>query len=122
MSRRWFETRIGYGYYLALPIGLASAISIQYHLVIIRVELLNDIFPHFWPFAAFAGVVVPLIAMLGGAIHRKYLLKVDQDILIEQNPKLAHYLRVIMEGDKANPQERKKTLNDLKRIERGGKQ
>ncbi len=120
LSRRWFETRIGYGYYLALPIGLATAISVQYHFVIIRVEALNDIFPHFWPFAIFAGITIPLIAMLGGAIHRKYLLKVDQDILIEQNPKLARFLRIIMEDRYQFPynEEREKAIIELKEIEK----
>jgi len=86
LRRRWMELRLGHTTYLVFFISAVNFVLISYRLLIERVPFLEKMFPSLWIFAVvFSAIYIPL-AILIGRWHRLRQLKIDQTILVEQNP------------------------------------
>ncbi len=88
LYRSWFYFRIGYGTYIALPVGLASNVVVLYELAIIKNKYLSPIFTSLTIFTAVALVVFIPVGILVGLYHMKRTgaFAADASVSIESNP------------------------------------
>jgi hypothetical protein len=75
-KRRWLEFRWGYSY-IQYALGGINFLTITYYLLIERVPALKSIFPHFYMYAITGVIVLPLVAVTVGHLHKKQQLRTD---------------------------------------------
>ncbi len=88
LYRSWFYFRIGYGTYIALPVGLASNAVVLYELAIIKNRYLSPIFTSLTVFAVVALIVFIPVGILVGLYHMKRTgaFAADASVGTESNP------------------------------------
>ena len=88
--RMWYYFRVGYSTYLTFFLGFATTLVTVYYLAINNIPTLQELFPHFWLFAAIALIVGVPAACIIGWFHMKgsALWKSEVDITAEANPYL----------------------------------
>lgn len=119
--RRWFDFRQGHSVYLIFLLTFANFILIFHRLLIERVEFLHEIFAELWVFVlVFAAIYVPT-AIIIGAWHRKTQIKIEADVVMQQNPLFAKILRTLLDIQTGNISKKEiEEMRDLlKRIEEG---
>ncbi len=89
LFRLWFYFRRGYSNYLALAVGFVNFVTIQYYLLVQRVEFLGWLFPRLLAFALAAAPSLLLLATLLGWLDAKRgAIRTEVSIVAEQNPVL----------------------------------
>lgn len=88
LFRAWFYFRIGYGTYIALPVGIASNLVILYELGIAHNLYLHPIFPSLTFFALLALIIFFPISTFLGLYHMKRTpaFAADAAVQTESNP------------------------------------
>lgn len=123
IRKRWFEFRTGHTTYLIFMLTFVNFILIAYRLLIERVPFFNEIIPELWIFVLiFLSIYIPLSIIIGNW-HRRSQLKVDQTILMEQNPFNAKLFRILIdfESGKISSEQIQKFRDQLYEIEKKGK-
>jgi len=120
MRSRWYEFRLGHSTYLIFMLTFVNFILISYRLLIERIPFLQKFIPELWIFAIlFLGIYIP-VAIIIGFWHRKTQLKVEQTLLLQQNPFIAKLFRTMLDVQtkKATKEEIEKFREFLINIER----
>lgn len=88
LFRAWFYFRIGYGTYIALPVGIASNLVILYELAVAHNTILHPIFPSLTFFAILAVIIFFPIGTFLGLYHMKRTpaFAADAAVQTEANP------------------------------------
>ena len=86
--RAWYYFRIGYGTYIAFPLGFASTMVIIYELALKDVPAINVFFPHLYIFAIAALLILTPISIYAGLYHlrRTGAYSAEASVLTESNP------------------------------------
>src|SRR5689334_2887914 len=86
--RAWYYFRIGYGTYIAFPLGFASTMVIIYELAFKDVPAISAYFPHLYIFAIGALLVIIPISIYAGLYHirRTGAYSAEASVLTESNP------------------------------------
>jgi hypothetical protein len=86
--RSWYYFRIGYGTYVAFPLGFASTMIVIYALAIVPVPFIHDIFQHLYVFGIVSILVVGPISIYAGLYHikRTGAYSAEASVLTESNP------------------------------------
>ena len=97
MRRRWWEFRQGHGIYLIFLLTFVNFILISYRLLIEKIPFLNNLIPELWVFVImFLGFYIPA-AILIGSWHRRTQLRVENTVMMEQNPFFAKMFRTMLD-------------------------
>jgi len=97
MRRRWWEFRQGHGIYLIFLLTFVNFILISYRLLIEKIPFLNNLIPELWVFVImFLGFYIPA-AILIGTWHRRTQLRVENTVMMEQNPFFAKMFRTMLD-------------------------
>jgi len=112
--RRWFDFRQGHAVYLIFILTFANFVLIFHRLLIERIEFLDQIFSELWVFALFFVLVYIPLAILIGAWHRKTQLKVENEVILRQNPLWAKMFRTLI--DIELKQISKEELNEIRKL------
>jgi uncharacterized protein YneF (UPF0154 family) len=97
MRRRWWEFRQGHGIYLIFLLTFVNFILISYRLLIEQIPFLNNLIPELWVFVImFLGFYIPA-AILIGSWHRRTQLRVENTVMMEQNPFFAKMFRTMLD-------------------------
>src|SRR6267378_5350239 len=86
--RSWYYFRIGYGTYVAFPLGFASTMIVIYQLALVNVPYLHQYFPHLYLFGIVALVILGPISIYAGLYHikRTGAYSAEASLLTESNP------------------------------------
>jgi hypothetical protein len=86
--RSWYYFRIGYGTYVAFPLGFASTMIVIYELALKDVPQIHDYFPHLYVFGIVALVFLGPISIYAGLYHikRTGAYSAEASVLTESNP------------------------------------
>ena len=86
--RSWYYFRIGYGTYIAFPLGFASTMVIIYELAFKDVDAIKIIFPRLYIFAIAALLILTPISIYAGLYHlrRTGAYSAEASVLTESNP------------------------------------
>ncbi len=86
--RSWYYFRIGYGTYVAFPLGFASTMIVIYALAIVPVPFLHDIFSHLYIFGIVGLLIIGPISIYAGLYHikRTGAYSAEASVLTESNP------------------------------------
>jgi len=86
--RSWYYFRIGYGTYVAFPLGFASTMIVIYALAIVPVPFLHDIFSHLYIFGIVGFLIIGPISIYAGLYHikRTGAYSAEASVLTESNP------------------------------------
>jgi hypothetical protein len=86
--RSWYYFRIGYGTYIAFPLGFASTMVIIYELALKDVPAINAYFPRLYIFAVAALLTLTPISIYAGLYHirRTGAYSAEASVLTESNP------------------------------------
>lgn len=86
--RSWYYFRIGYGTYIAFPLGFASTMVIIYELAFKDVDAIKILFPHLYIFAIAALLILTPISIYAGLYHlrRTGAYSAEASVLTESNP------------------------------------
>ncbi len=68
--RSWYYFRIGYGVYVAFPLGFASTMIVIYELALKDVPQIHDYFPHLYIFGIVALLVIGPVSIYAGLYHQ----------------------------------------------------
>src|SRR5438094_7772352 len=92
--RSWYYFRIGYGTYVAFPLGFASTMIIIYALAVVGVPVIHNIFPHLYEFGIVGILIIVPISIYAGLYHikRTGAYSAEASVLTESNP---HVYRAI---------------------------
>ncbi len=97
MRRRWWEFRQGHGIYLIFLLTFVNFILISYRLLIEQIPFLNNLIPELWVFVImFLGFYIPAAILIGGW-HRRTQLRVENTVMMEQNPFFAKMFRTMLD-------------------------
>ena len=97
MRRRWWEFRQGHSIYLIFLLTFVNFILISYRLLIEQIPFLNNLIPELWVFVImFLGFYIPA-AILIGIWHRRTQLRVENTVIMEQNPFFAKMFRTMLD-------------------------
>src|SRR5260370_25152347 len=69
--RSWYYFRIGYGTYVAFPLGFASTMIVIYALAVVDVPAIHDIFPHLYIFGIVGLLIIGPVSIYAGLYHLK---------------------------------------------------
>ena len=86
--RSWYYFRIGYGTYVAFPLGFASTMIVIYELAFKDVAVIHDYFPRLYIFGIVALMVIGPISIYAGLYHikRTGAYSAEASVLTESNP------------------------------------
>lgn len=86
--RSWYYFRIGYGTYVAFPLGFASTMIVIYALAVVDVPAIHDIFPHLYIFGIVGLLIIGPISIYAGLYHikRTGAYSAEASVLTESNP------------------------------------
>ena len=86
--RAWYYFRIGYGTYVAFPLGFASTMIVIYELALVDVPQIHNIFHHLYEFGAVALFVLVPVSIYAGLYHikRTGAYSAEASVLTESNP------------------------------------
>jgi len=86
--RSWYYFRIGYGTYVAFPLGFASTMIIIYALAVVDVPFIHDFFPRLYLFGIVGILIVVPISIYAGLYHikRTGAYSAEASVLTESNP------------------------------------
>ena len=86
--RSWYYFRIGYGTYVAFPLGFASTMIVIYELAFKDVAVIHDYFPRLYIFGIVALLVIGPISIYAGLYHikRTGAYSAEASVLTESNP------------------------------------
>jgi hypothetical protein len=86
--RSWYYFRIGYGTYVAFPLGFASTMVVIYELALKDVPSISAYFPHLYIFGIVALLTVTPISIYAGLYHirRTGAYSAEASVLTESNP------------------------------------
>lgn len=86
--RAWYYFRIGYGTYIAFPLGFASTMIVIYELALKDVPQVHDYFPRLYIFGIVALLVIGPISIYAGLYHLKRTgaYSAEASVLTESNP------------------------------------
>lgn len=86
--RAWYYFRIGYGTYIAFPLGFASTMVIIYELALKDVPAISTYFRHLYEFGLVALLVLTPISIYAGLYHirRTGAYSAEASVLTESNP------------------------------------
>jgi hypothetical protein len=86
--RSWYYFRIGYGTYVAFPLGFASTMIVIYALAIVPVPFLHDVFSHLYIFGIVGLLIIGPISIYAGLYHikRTGAYSAEASVLTESNP------------------------------------
>ena len=86
--RAWYYFRIGYGTYIAFPLGFASTMVIIYELALKDVPAIDIYFKHLYTFGIAALLVLTPISIYAGLYHlrRTGAYSAEASVLTESNP------------------------------------
>src|SRR5712664_1717325 len=86
--RSWYYFRIGYGTYVAFPLGFASTMIVIYALAVVPVRFIHDIFPHLYIFGIVGILIIGPISIYAGLYHikRTGAYSAEASVLTESNP------------------------------------
>jgi len=86
--RSWYYFRIGYGTYVAFPLGFASTMIVIYALAVVDVPTIHDIFPHLYIFGIVGLLIIGPISIYAGLYHikRTGAYSAEASVLTESNP------------------------------------
>ena len=86
--RSWYYFRIGYGTYVAFPLGFASTMIIIYALAVVGVPVIHNIFPHLYEFGIVGILIIVPISIYAGLYHikRTGAYSAEASVLTESNP------------------------------------
>jgi hypothetical protein len=86
--RSWYYFRIGYGTYVAFPLGFASTMIVIYELALKDVPSIDQYFPHLYIFGIVALLVLIPISIYAGLYHikRTGAYSAEASVLTESNP------------------------------------
>jgi hypothetical protein len=86
--RSWYYFRIGYGTYVAFPLGFVSTMIVIYQLALVNVPYLHQYFPHLYVFGIVALVILGPISIYAGLYHikRTGAYSAEASLLTESNP------------------------------------
>jgi hypothetical protein len=86
--RSWYYFRIGYGTYVAFPLGFASTMIVIYELALKDIPSINYYFPHLYIFGIVALLVIAPVSIYAGLYHLKRTgaYSAEASVLTESNP------------------------------------
>src|SRR5215472_7656980 len=86
--RSWYYFRLGYGTYVAFPLGFASTMIIIYELALKDVPTLQPYFPHLYIFGIVALLIIGPLSIYAGLYHmrRTGAYSAEASVLTEANP------------------------------------
>ena len=86
--RSWYYFRIGYGTYVAFPLGFASTMIVIYALALRDVPAVERYFPHLWIFGIVGLLVIAPVSIYAGLYHikRTGAYSAEASVLTESNP------------------------------------
>ncbi len=86
--RSWYYFRLGYGTYVAFPLGFASTMIIIYELTLKDIPWLQQYFPHLYVFGIVALLVIGPVSIYAGLYHmrRTGAYSAEASVLTESNP------------------------------------
>lgn len=86
--RAWYYFRIGYGTYVAFPLGFVSTMIVIYELALVDVPALHEVFPHLYVFGIVALLVLVPLSIYAGLYHIKKTgaYSAEASVLTESNP------------------------------------
>src|SRR4029077_17052766 len=86
--RSWYYFRIGYGTYVAFPLGFASTMIVIYELALKDVPQIHDYFPHLYIFGVIALLIIGPVSIYAGLYHLKRTgaYSAEASVLTESNP------------------------------------
>ena len=86
--RSWYYFRIGYGTYVAFPLGFASTMIVIYELAFKDIAVIHDYFPRLYIFGIVALLVIGPISIYAGLYHikRTGAYSAEASVLTESNP------------------------------------
>ncbi|MDH3312668.1 MAG: hypothetical protein OEM28_05900 [Nitrosopumilus sp.] len=119
--RRWFDFRQGHAVYLIFLLTFANFVLIFHRLLIERIEFLDQVFSELWVFALFFVLIYIPLAILIGAWHRKTQIKIENEVILRQNPLWAKMFRTLIDIElkQISKEELDETRQLLDRIEKG---
>jgi hypothetical protein len=88
LFRSWYYFRIGYGTYVAFPLGFASTMIVIYELALVDVPYIHTYFPHLYIFGIVALLIIGPISIYIGLYHikRTGAYSAEASVLTESNP------------------------------------
>lgn len=94
IKRRWFDFRLGHTTYLTFLLAFGNFILIFHRLFIERlgIEL------YLWQFVLVFGLAYLPLAVGIGAWHRKTQVRVETEQMLNQNPMMAKYFRILLDS------------------------
>lgn len=86
--RSWYYFRIGYGTYVAFPLGFVSTMIVIYELALKDVPQIHDYFPHLYIFGIIALLIIGPVSIYAGLYHikRTGAYSAEASVLTESNP------------------------------------
>jgi hypothetical protein len=86
--RSWYYFRIGYGTYVAFPLGFASTMIVIYELAFKDVPVIQRYFPRLYIFGIVALLILGPISIYAGLYHikRTGAYSAEASVLTESNP------------------------------------
>jgi hypothetical protein len=80
--------QVGYGTYVAFPLGFVSTMIVIYVLALKDVSQVHDYFPHLYIFGIIALLVIGPVSIYGGLSHLKRTgaYSAEASVLTESNP------------------------------------
>lgn len=112
--RRWYDFRSGHSIYLSFVLAFANFIIITYALLIDRLPVVKDIFPHIWMWSILFILIYIPSALLIGYWHRRTQLRVETTITMLENPLFAKWLRILVELQQGVAS--KEEVDEMKRL------
>ncbi|MDH3487474.1 MAG: hypothetical protein OEL82_05460 [Nitrosopumilus sp.] len=99
----------------------ANFVLIFHRLLIERIEFLDQVFSELWVFALFFVLIYIPLAILIGAWHRKTQIKIENEVILRQNPLWAKMFRTLIDIElkQISKEELDETRQLLDRIEKG---
>jgi len=95
--RYWVFFRMGHGTYLTLGLSFLNFIVLQYRLLIEKLPVLRNAFPHLMTFGIiFVLLYVPVAIVVGWVDYRKGTMKTDSILRTEASPFTMDITRAIM--------------------------
>ena len=120
MRERWWEFRTGHSTYLIFLLTFVNFILIAYRLLIEKIPVFQELIPNLWIFGMLFLVVYIPSAIIIGYWHRRTQLKIENTIMMQQNPFYAKLFRVLIDIQlgKMSKEEIEKFRNLLLNIEK----
>ncbi len=86
--RTWYYFRIGYGTYVAFPLGFVSTVIVIYELSLKDVPQIQQYFTHLYIFALVALLIIAPVSIYAGLYHikRTGAYSAEASVLTESNP------------------------------------